>query len=248
MLPWFESGFFILIKNLGEHMKKYVMLCGVLSGTLCAVQAEVQPLHLKKVTIIPKGCGSDDSLTVEITASGGQPASDGSYTYTFNNKTQSAKTAQFFSIDSNSFEDVFTIKDASNTTIMGTIDLSKSLVESVSITVDSLPLNDGEGCVTMNAINSPSPVTFSLAPRDEDNPPLHDVSAAPFQLTFASASNDLLKGVISIVNDCRARSSTFAITFPFPQRISSNALAAYIFNNYCNSCALNSATIHVPAS
>lgn len=240
-------------------MKKLIIPLLVISASMNA-QVGSQPLYVKNITIAPTPglCGQPATepltATISITAAGGNPATDGSYTYLISplNITINAVTATF---EFSSIDDSFAIQisDSSQNTLF--IDEpfkffgGASTATAVSVDVVSLPLGMGAGCFTLTVMggNVTGPISFEFNPFEGPNIffiPVEVggseiVSKAPFTVTFSAAPSPFINALITIDNDCSGTTtSKFKFFFPFPQGIS-NALKAYIFNKYC-SCPLSS--------
>jgi hypothetical protein len=218
-------------------------------SAFAAAQTGPQPLFISNVTFLPHECG-DTTYTLQVTASGGTPFADASYTYQLSDfDDQTGQSAEFQSvaigrpatltvIDSTGAKVPYTIVSVS------TSSLQSSQAKSASMTIDSLPLGSGQGCMTLAVEddNQPEEVVFSLTQAGGLN--LLTVSQAPFKKIFSAFPSSSLEARISIEGDCEAGTNTlFIITFPFPQGFG-NAMKTYLFNKYC-SCALQSSTVPV---
>ncbi len=232
-------------------MKKLVLTILACSMSLAA-QTGPQPLFISNINFIPNGCGAVTS-SIEVTASGGQPSADGSYTYDLQGSGLPPVTmpTALFSDVSIAPEYSLVVTDSAQNQVTYSISLDESQTP-MSMNI-SLPLGNGRGCITLTATNpgngNPSTtVVFTLDANDQS------VSAtkekAPFTQTFSSLampSSTTITAVITVNNDCANNTSIdFFIGFPFPQGMG-NALKAYIFNKYC-SCALSSSTIPLNSS
>ncbi len=253
-------------------MKKLLLTLLAMPISIAAQTTGPQPLFIQNITISPNGCSNPDALVptanISVTASGGIPTSSGQYTYNITNANgtpvtdlapQTGVTANFTDVPTNAGGDSvsfnLTVTDSSGTP---GIEYEVAFTEAnpnqtISMTITSLPLGGGKGCITLDVVNpggSPTntgPVEFAIVPTPEvSTATFKEVSKTPFQQTFSAfRSTTTFTAFINVHGDCTPSDdeSSFSIQFPFPQGIA-NALKAYIFNKYC-SCALQSNTIFI---
>ncbi len=247
-------------------MKKLLLTLLIMPISLAA-QVGPQPLFIQNITLSPNGCFDgethpDTASTISVTASGGTPNSSGQYTYTLTNlngtpvadfPSQTAVTANFVDVptgvDGDPISYNVTVTDSSNSgsPVEYEVTFNQSATKSVSMTITSLPLGSGAGCITLLVTNpaGDGEVHFAIFPSTENEPTPAIVTKAPFQQTFSAfptPGSTELTADIAVLGDCGGVSD-FKIVFPFPQGLS-NALKAYIFNKYC-SCTLQSGTVKV---
>jgi hypothetical protein len=229
-------------------MKKHLLT--LLSwSTFAIAQTGPQPLHFSSITFLPQGCGTGATFNLKATASGGTPAADGTYTYQLEGQpSQVAQVAQFNDMIANSNELTLTVTDENNKPVAYTVRANQSQSGAVSMTIDSLPLGEGPGCITLS-ITDPSfttldtQVDFAITELGE-TPVIQTMSKEPFKITFSAFSSQQLLAIVGARSDCGPiGSSEFNIQFPFPQG-QGNALKIYLFNKYC-SCALLDTTVPV---
>jgi len=140
------------------------------------------------------------------------------------------------------------ITDSANNSVSSQVTFTASQAESVSMSIDSLPLGTGQGCISLTVTKSagqPDGVVSLFVESDEvfSGIQTNEVdNDQPFTLTFSALPSPSLLAEMELGNDCE-RGSTFKVVFPFPQGMG-NALKVYIFNKYC-SCALQKGTIPV---
>ncbi len=228
-------------------MKKFLLTLLAWSVSLAA-QTGPQPLFISNITFNyppPQLPGCTDTANISVTASGGQPATDGSYTYQLNGITEVGTTVQFSDVESGNFDLVIT--DSSTNQVIYPVLFEPFSAQSISVSVGSLPLGTSPGCITLTVIDpsaSTTSVQFSVS---DGSPVVQTLSKAPFTKTFSAFKSSIpLTALFFLNNDCNDNGlSTISITFPFFPQGMGNALKTYIFTKYC-SCALISTTI--PAS
>ncbi len=233
-------------------MKQLFTLFTVWSLSLIA-QTGPQPLFISNITFLPKGCG-EATTNIQVIASGGQPAADGSYTYSLQGQPSITKPTALFqnvpiTLGIESTLDLL-ITDSANNTVSSQVTFTESQTESVSMSIDSLPLGTGQGCISLTVTKSagqPDGLVSLFIESDEVSSDIQTNEVdndQPFKLTFSALPSPSLKAVMELANDCKSGgSSFFSVTFPFPQGMG-NALKVYIFNKYC-SCVLQKGTIPV---
>ncbi len=232
----------MLFKQKGTTMKK--LLLALLSWPIIlASQVGPQPLFISNITVTPNG---PVAVNLTITASGGQPAADGSYTYDLQDvigfTPQTTQVAQFNNVLISELEHEINlvITDSANNTVTYRLTSNSAVTIPIVFSIDSLPLGDGPGCITLSAVNPSGPINFAVGLAIDDTFE-NDVvgitkSVAPFSQTF-SAFPSIVPGLFARITQSNA---FFTVGFPFPQGMG-NALKVYIFNKYCN-CALSSTT------
>ncbi len=229
----------MLFKEKGTTMKK--LLLTLLSWSIIlAAEVGPQPLFISNITITPNSPIAADGVNLTITGSGGQPTADGSYTYDlqidgFNPET--TQVAQFNNVLISQLAHGINlvITDTANNTVTYVLTNNSAPFIPLIFSIDSLPLGNGSGCITLSAVNPSFPINFAVG-FEEDVVEITK-SKAPFSQTFSAFPN-IVPGLFARINQSNV---TFTIQFPFPQGMS-NALKAYIFNKYCN-CALSSTTV-----
>ncbi len=254
-------------------MKKLLLTLLAIPISIAAQTTGPQPLFIQNITISPNGCVETPgtgipTANISVTASGGTPDSKGQYTYNLTaldgdqvtGSPLTGVTANFTDVpidnhgDSTSYNLTVTDSSSTGSPVVYKVSLTEaSANQTISMTITSLPLGGGKGCITLDVVNpggSPTntgPVEFAIVPTPEvTTATLKDVSKAPFQQTFSAfRSTTTFTALINVLGDCTPQDdeSSFSIQFPFPQGIA-NALKAYIFNKYC-SCALQSNTIFI---
>ncbi len=254
-------------------MKKLLLTLLAMPISIVAQTTGPQPLFIQNITISPNGCfnattNPHPASTISVTATGGTPDSKGQYTYNLadlsgdavTGSPQTGVTANFIDVPTAINEDPtsynLTVTDSSNSgaPVEYEVTFNQSATKSVSMTINSLPLGSGAGCITLLVINpagnttNPNPVQFAIFPSTEDEPTPTTLTEVPFQQTFSAfptPGSTELTAEVTIDGDCDNGDGVadFKIVFPFPQGLS-NALKAYIFNKYCN-CTLQSSTVKV---
>lgn len=215
-------------------------------------QTGPQPLFISSITFLPQGCG-EATTTIEVVASGGQPAADGSYTYSLQGEPSITKPTALFQnvpIELGTEGNLgLLITDSANNSVSSQVVFTESQTESVSMAIGSLPLGTGQGCISLTVTKSagqPDGVVSLFVESDEvfSGIQTNEVdNDEPFTLTFSASPSSSLKAVMELANDCGGGGSFFSVTFPFPQGLG-NAIKVYLFNKYC-SCVLQKGTIPV---
>ncbi len=236
-------------------MKKLFVIFTIWSTSMSALTGP-QPLFIANITITPVACPpAVGSTIVKVTASGGQPAPDGSYTYeviepiSFTpSQTMVGKTATFKVPGTQSS---LLVSDSNNVSVLATIVYPPSASTSISMNIDSLALGAGNGCITFSVTNPAGKETGTVdfAIVSANNEPIlngkstieQTVKESPFTVIFPSLSSPFLDASVVTHNDCTVANNAFNFSFPFPQGMG-NALKTYIFNKYC-SCPLSKAAI-----
>lgn len=222
---------------------KRLLLSGLLMWTLSLVpQSGPEPLYVSNITAKPDGCLAG-STTIEITASGGQPFADGTYTYSLGVGGLELQVAKKGVFQNRVGSNTFVVTDAAKNSVFVFTNQNASATTSVSMDILSLPLGDGNGCIKFNVIKSPGSnagsVIYSLRDTNSQVPIFKIVNAQPFDVIFPFVSTAFLSAVISVTNDCQLGStSQFDFIFPFPKG-NANAIKTFLFNNYC-SCSPSS--------
>ncbi len=250
-----------------KYMKKLLLTLLAMHISLGA-QVGPQPLFIQNITISPNGCPATGTPTanISVTATGGTPDSKGQYTYNLatlggtavTGSPQTGVTANFTDVatglDDTSTSYNLTVTDSSNSgsPVEYEVTFTESGTKSVSMTITSLPLGSGPGCITLLVTNPAGNTTgtgevhFAIFPSTEDEPASTPITKEPFQQTFSAfptPGSTELTAEVTVIGDCPHDFSDFKINFPFPQGLS-NALKAYVFNKYC-SCTLQSGTVKV---
>lgn len=200
----------------------------VLSVSLSAAQ----PLIISQITINPEGCVAGES-TLEVVASGGQPATGGLYTYDLNGEKQTALIGLFNNVKAGT-NTIITVTDDANESVTYTLSSTASSSQGISFSIDSLPMGDNQGCITVSVAEpAGQPVVFTAFIPEQR---LAIVNESPFQRTFSAAPSDVVPYAmqIAVQNDCTSGFSFFQITFPFPE---GSGTGNYIRSKYCNCVA-----------
>ncbi len=251
-------------------MKKLLLTLLAMPISIVAQTTGPQPLFIQNITISPNGCLTTGTPTanISVTASGGTPSSSGQYTYTlveldgpFAPEPQTAVTANFTDLpldndgDSRSFNVTVTDSSSTGSPVEYEVTLGEANSnQTISMTITSLPLGSGAGCITLLVTNPAGNTTgtgtvdFAIFPSTDDEPTPTTLTKAPFQQIFSAfptPGSTELTAEVTVHGDCTDEDgiADYKIVFPFPQGLS-NALKAYIFNKYC-SCTLQSSTVKV---
>jgi hypothetical protein len=221
-------------------------LCALLAwSALLSAEAGFPPLYIANVTFSPNGCGDGATFNVQVIASGGAPDANGFYTYELAGQpTQVTKVAQFNNILGGDVELRLRVTDSTNNVVSTQLVALPSNSDSISINVDSLPLGNVPGCITVSVTNpGGTPVVFAAG--SQEDPTTSTATQAPFSRTFSVfPSAELFVGART-ESDCDGDSLGGAAVFslPFPQG-QANAIKTYLFSKYC-SCTLRTDTIPV---
>jgi len=216
------------------------------------------PLYISKVTFAPKGCSTAPvpaTSDISATGAGGSPTAEG-YTFTLSGPgittplTQIGKTVTFTNVGvlTGTQQLTLTIQDSTaSTAVSYQLFFGQSQSESVTFHIDSLPLEDQPGCITLSVTkpgggNPASFVSFGVSPLS--GPRVVHPIESPFRQTFSShAQAGQLVADILISNDCAVSGTAWSVTFPFPQG-QGNTVKKFIYKKYC-SCTLSPDTIPV---
>jgi len=240
-------------------MKKiiYILLLG--ASSLIA-ENSLQPLYLSNITFKPEGCGTATTpatLVISATGAGGAPDAQG-YTFTLTDIdtnapiTLTGKTVTFQSQPvTNDTQYTLEVKDAQDNKVEYTVTVDPSSSKLVSFTINSLPLGEGPGCITLSVTDPAGTPTgsvdFAIVSAEAIlQRQYQTIRQAPFSQTFSAftqtAQSNPYLAITEIALDCNnPNPSIFVINFPLPQG-QGNSLQTYIYNKYC-SCTLRAGTV-----